>query len=319
MTNIILLIGKVDTLSDSDVQELKTSLSNRLKVANVKLFTFKEESLRSIESYAVCSAPSSDEDNMDASLLMSPDYVQPLLPSELSILVEQIFQKDNASWLKHSAVKKLVKWNVSSRETPRTIHNWRPEITPRLSSAMPSAMTSSSILSMSSISPGTLALRPPGPSSFLQAKTADHMLKEEKLAELHLAHWANELRRSLQNERARYEELAKGERVLWLTEKLHESVRDDDSRNCSTEPRNAIVSFRRAAARSFKNGSIGDMGDPLGLMRWNDTMKRRGWIAFQLMSGFGVLGAIAVWISRNWGAGVESTGAWHWGWFNMAN
>ena len=315
LTNVIPLISKADTLSNLEVQDLRRSISNSLQAAGVKLFAFKPESSRTLESYAVCSAPSNDEDTMDASLLMSPDYVQPLLASELTTLVENIFQKDNASWLKHSTAKKIVKWNASSQETSRITYNWRTELTPRLGSAIPSAVTSSSILSMSSLTSGALALRPQGPSSYLHAKIADHMLREEKLAELHLANWANGLQRSLQNERARYEALARGERIIWLTEKLDESVKDEAFSNSPPVPRNAIMSLRKATVGSPEKSFSGNVADPLGLMKWNDTMKKRGWIAFQLMGSFGVLGAIAVWISRNWGTGVEATGAWHWGWF----
>ena len=318
MTNVIPLISKVDVLSDSDLLDLKKSISRNLRAADIRPFTFKADSSSSTEPHAVCSAPSNDEDTMDASLLMSPDYVQPLLPSELSALVERIFQKENASWLKHSAAKKLVKWKVSPRGTPKTMPNWKTELTPRFGSSIPSIFTSSSVLSMSSTTSGALTFGPQGPTSYLHAKIADHMFKEEKLAELHLANWANELRRSLQNERARCEALARGERILWLTEKLDESVRDDDFLRSQHQPSNAIMSFRGATARTFKTHKGGYIMDPLGLMRWNDTMKRRGWIAFQLMGSFGVLGAVAIWITRNWGMGVEATGAWHWGWFSMA-
>src|SRR6202000_2471800 len=42
--------------------------------------------------------------------LMSPDYVQPLLPSELTVLVNQVFNPDTISWLRHSAAKKFISW-----------------------------------------------------------------------------------------------------------------------------------------------------------------------------------------------------------------
>ena len=317
MTNVIPLISKADILSDTDLLDLKKSVSRNLQAADIRPFTFKADSSSSTEPHAVCSAPSNDEDTMDASLLMSPDYVQPLLPSELSALVEQIFQKENASWLKHSAAKKLVKWNASPRGTLKTVPNWKTELTPRFGTSMPSAFTSSPVLSISSTTSGALTFGSQGPTSYLHAKVADHMLKEEKLAELHLANWANELRRSLQNERARYEALARGEKILWLTEKLEESARDDDFLRSQHAPSNALMSLRGLTARTFKTRQDGYAMDPLGLMRWNDTMKRRGWIAFQLMGSFGVLSAVALWVTKNWGTGVEATGAWHWGWFGM--
>jgi hypothetical protein len=60
--------------------------------------------------YAVSSTLGPDHDTMDASVLMSPDYVQPLLPSELTALVNQVFDPDSITWLRHSAAKKFVAW-----------------------------------------------------------------------------------------------------------------------------------------------------------------------------------------------------------------
>lgn len=53
--------------------------------------------------FAVSSARADDDDNMDASVLMSPDYEPPLVESELSALVERVFDPDNIAWLRHSA------------------------------------------------------------------------------------------------------------------------------------------------------------------------------------------------------------------------
>lgn len=41
---------------------------------------------------------------------MSPDYVQPLLPSELAALVTQVFDPESIAWLRHSAAKKFLAW-----------------------------------------------------------------------------------------------------------------------------------------------------------------------------------------------------------------
>jgi hypothetical protein len=60
--------------------------------------------------YAISSVSGPDNDTMDASLLMSPDYVQPLLPSELPALVEQIFEPESIAWLRYSAAKKFLAW-----------------------------------------------------------------------------------------------------------------------------------------------------------------------------------------------------------------
>ena len=39
---------------------------------------------------------------------MSPDYVQPLIQSELANVVDQVFCENGASWLRHAAAKKFI-------------------------------------------------------------------------------------------------------------------------------------------------------------------------------------------------------------------
>lgn len=47
---------------------------------------------------------------MDASILMDSAYIEPLLPTDLRVLVNSIFSLDGASRLRHSAAVKVVKW-----------------------------------------------------------------------------------------------------------------------------------------------------------------------------------------------------------------
>lgn len=145
LTNVIPVIGKSDTLSPSEVVAVKTSILARLQTTSVKPFFFGkpvEDALLAVQGlpivatssnssssepstsseanqypfnvpthpYAISSTPGSDSDTMDASLLMSPDYVQPLLPSELTTLVNQIFDPDSMAWLRYSAAKKFLAW-----------------------------------------------------------------------------------------------------------------------------------------------------------------------------------------------------------------
>jgi len=56
-------------------------------------------------------------------------------------------------------------------------------------------------------------------------------------------------------------------------------------------------------------GALVDRADPLGLLRWNDRFQRRGWVAMQVLTGFGVVGAVALWVARHW----ESFGLGSWG------
>lgn len=139
LTNVIPVIAKSDTLSAQEVVALKTSILARLQTTALRPFFFGEaidDALLDVQGlpipktaasgsfsegtqypfttptypYAVSSTFGPDNDNMDASLLMSPDYVQPLLPSELTALVNQVFDPDSIAWLRHSAAKKFVAW-----------------------------------------------------------------------------------------------------------------------------------------------------------------------------------------------------------------
>ena len=144
LTNVVPVIGKSDTLSTHDIIALKTSILARLETTPIKPFFFgkalddallavqslsithatpslrplPESSLDTSQSpfntptypYAVSSTPGPDNENMDASLLMSPDYIQPLLASELATLVNQVFDPDSIAWLRHSAAKKFLAW-----------------------------------------------------------------------------------------------------------------------------------------------------------------------------------------------------------------
>ncbi|MCJ1478462.1 hypothetical protein MMC13_007142 [Lambiella insularis] len=320
-TNVIPLLAKADTLSEDYVQRLKASVAERLDVAKIRTFTFSTEASRASSPYTVCSSPSSDDDNMDASLLMSPEYVQPLLPSELPILVEQLFDKENASWLRHSAAKKIIQW----RRTPRAMSIITPtsriSFAPKYDRANTSALTVSTTLA----SPSSQALisYPGSPLSYAHARITDHTQREERLAQLHLANWAANLQRSLQNERARYEALAHGQRTAWLAQQLEEcktkgsllsssqvtalAARSDIDAGSSIELRTSFSSRRDQL----------HMADPLGLLHWKEAMKRRGWIAFQVAGSFGVIGAVAVWVFRNWGMnmGYDGSSSWSLAWF----
>ncbi|CBX94884.1 hypothetical protein LEMA_P118870.1 [Plenodomus lingam JN3] len=154
LTNVIPVIAKADTVSVQDLVALKTSILARLQITSVRPFFFGkplEDALLAVQSlpilansqnsaaqpepsqypfstptypFAISSTLGSDNDIMDASLLMSPDYVQPLLPSELSTLVTQVFDPESISWLRHSAAKRFLAWRKA--KLPRDSHTNNP-------------------------------------------------------------------------------------------------------------------------------------------------------------------------------------------------
>lgn len=308
LTNVIPVIAKADSMSHEEAQALKASIAGELVSAGLRPFSFNSGESQVSPPYTVCSAPSSDDDNMDASLLMSPEYVRPLVSSELSFLVQHIFDQENISWLRHFAAKKLVNsqrgFVQPSPFSNLAITSGPPQGTLQ---SFPYLQVSQSATSPTAVSYAT------GSSSYVQARIADHTQREEKLAQMRLAKWAGDLQRSLQNERARYEAISRGERAIWLTERLRDCVSDGslvpirdpekDALSARTEPRNT----------SFSNGLL-DPRDPLGFLGWSDIMRRRGWIAFQVVGGFGVLGAVGIWFMRSWGTVPEASSSRTWTW-----
>ena len=315
LTNIIPLIAKSDTLSPEETEVLKRSTFQRLRHAEIKPFSFDGEAAIASYAYTVCAAPADDNDNMDASMLMSPEYVQPLIPSELANLVQQVFDQDNIACMRHLAARKLVR---SQGLKALTIQNSFPRSTSSPVQGRPLASLMST--AYSPITSQAMVSCTNGMSPYAQARIADHTQQEEKLAQIRLARWAGELQRSLHNERARYEAISRGERAVWLTEKIGECIDDgslvpahESSLAAPTEM--GLKATKLELPRLSGHRGLLDPGDPLGLLRWNEIIKRKGWIAFQVVGSVGILGAMAVWVWRAWGSGDDGyTTTWNWGW-----
>lgn len=308
ITNVIPLIAKSDTLSPEETESLRRSTSEKLQHAEIRPFAFDREAAIAPHLYTVCAAPSDDDDNMDASVLMSPEYVQPLIPSQLADLVQQIFDPDNIEYMRYLAAKKLVRTQSPKALTllnfsPRTSlspHDRRPLAS--LTSTAHSPTTSRAMVSYANVM-----------SPYIQARIADHTQQEEKLAQIRLARWAGELQRSLENERARYEAIARGERAVWLTEKMGECINDGSlvpvqHSSLAARTEKGLEATKLELPRLSGHRGLLDPGDPLGLLRWSEVMKRKGWVAFQFVGGVGIIGAIGVWVWRTWGSGDD------WGW-----
>ncbi|KAK4241663.1 hypothetical protein C8A03DRAFT_30103 [Achaetomium macrosporum] len=249
LTNIIILLAQSDLMSAEQIAASKEQMSSQLREADIRLFTFSMPSPSSPSPsdpekqgiYAISSATGSDHDTMDASLLMSPDYVQPLIPTELATLVDQVFSSNGVSWLRHSVARKYVQWRkAETLPPPRPSSLLRNQTLPLNLNINPSSSSSSSsppflhTAPSPSPSPSRSAANRgvlPSPlgaatSSYALARLADHTQREERLAQVRLANWAADLQKSLAREREQYAALARGERAIWLAERISECVRD---------------------------------------------------------------------------------------------
>ncbi|KAK5197019.1 hypothetical protein LTR99_000626 [Exophiala xenobiotica] len=300
LCNIIPLVAKSDLLTMQEQEQIKQSTDLSL----VSLPRLPTSLLSDPESkhkatatapYTVTSINGPDLDTMDASLLMSPEYIQPLLPSELSLLVDQIFEPETVAYLRHTSARKLVAWHAD-----------HPRLTSILSPSLPSAHNSTLASPLTTSLSNSGVLIPLGSevslnisNSWALAKVADHTQREERLAQVRLSKWASELQLSLQRERERYERLARGERAVWLVDRLGEEVREGHI--LPLDNSQALVHKRGESSVSYGEFPSYQMHDPLGLLRWQDSMRTRGWIALQIMGSFGVVGGIAFWVVKSWG------------------
>ncbi|KAF3901687.1 Septin-4 [Orbilia brochopaga] len=236
LTNVLPVIAKSDTLTALQTTDLKLSILNDLRNAGIRGFLFGKSAddvargLPACPPFATSSAQAPDE-RMDASLLMSPEYVPPLVASELDELVSHLFDTDYAAWLRHSSTKKFLSWKANHQAlNPTIIPN--PSIvsasTQLIRSRSPSYnMHNRSLAPVSGTGIG--AGNSGTASSFVLARVADHTRREEHMAQLHLAKWAADLQKSIKAEKDRYERLAKGDRAVWLTERLGECVIDGNA------------------------------------------------------------------------------------------
>lgn len=324
LTNVIPLIARSDLLTAEEQQILKQevdSTSSALPRLPATVTSDIESSASATAPYTITSINGPDLDTMDASLLMSPEYIQPLLPSELGLLIDQLFDIETISFLKHTSAKKVLTWHASHPKLARTP-------SPSLPSAQNSTLASPFATSLSNS--GVLVPPAPGSASDLSlttsnsyalARVADHSQREERLAQIRLSKWASDLQLSLQRERERYERLARNERAVWLIERMGEEVRDGQVIPFDHSKNDAVVRMDGTQLQGLKGPMHQhQMHDPLGLLQWRDSMRTRGWIALQVVGSFGVVGGLAFWLAKTWGL-TNSLNDWaqEWSeyWFGM--
>ncbi|KAI1326022.1 Poly(A) polymerase central domain-containing protein [Xylariaceae sp. FL0255] len=283
LTNVIPVLAKADLLSEEQKSAMKRDIAMRLKGAGIQPFSFTphgshdgDEATSPTIPYAVSSVTVSDHDIMDASLLMSPDYVQPLMPTDLGFLVERMFSVDGASWLRHSAAKKYLHWRDA---LPKPRHLYSP--------ISPHEPNVSRALTRQGLEVARLSRQP----------------RETSQPQYQVANWAADLQRSVATERARYEALARGERAIWLTEKLHECVQEGTLVAVS-KPQEMSVRGRRSRRRSGGLSGSRQHQDPLGLLQVAAELKAGGWVALEVIGSLGILGGLAFWVTtRAWTTG----------------
>lgn len=317
IANIVPLIAKSDLLSKEQIKEIQTSIDKDQCAIQRLPVNFGAQILDRVSSppFAVACVNGPDYDNMDASLLMSSEYIQPLLPSELQLLVNQIFQPEVVEYLRHTAARKLTTWynsgmKLAAVRTPSpSAHSHVPST---LNSPLQASLSASGVLI-----PPTSEISLNTSNSFALARVADHATREERMAQMRLSKWASDLQLSLQRERERYENIARAERAIWLVERMGEEIKDGQLVRLESHDVQATARASEKGRLYQVDGMTYQLHDPLGLLRWQDAMRSQTWLALQIVGSFGVVGGLALWISKTWGVGTslhqwaQELGIWH--------
>ncbi|TQN71882.1 Septin-7 [Colletotrichum shisoi] len=281
LTNVIPLVAHADVLTSEQITESKERIAKQLTGAGIRLFTFAPPASNRDEPdiYAISSKLGSDLDVMDASLLMGSEYVQPLVPTDLSRLLESIFSVDGATWLRHAAATKLLSWRLrhprtSIRSTGLTLH--------------PEGHVDRRLLRTQTGSLAPLA-------TSLVPRYAQH---EERFCRIQFTDWAADLQRSLANERAIQERTARAQAATWMGEGLRGGLGDETNeamalmrtrgRRDHHRPFN-----RRHSTGSSQNWALARHQDPLGLLQLKADFRWQGWNTLEMVGGLGLLGGLA--------------------------
>ncbi|KAK1457008.1 heat shock protein [Colletotrichum melonis] len=283
LTNIIPLIAHADTLTLEQTAAAKKHIAQQLAEAGLGLFSFDPltDGVGEQHIYAASSELGSDSEVMDASLLMSSEYVQPFVPSDLSQLVENIFCVNGATWLRHAAAAKLLGW--------RTRH-------PGPSNVSGFASKSEGSTDMWLMRPRAGSLTP-----LALSRAPNYAACNERLCRVQLTNWAADLQRSLANEK-RMQELRAWEQAAMLS---RETWRDGRSASggggadmALTRTRGRGECRQSLRKRRHSTGSGLDWGlvrhqDPLGLLQLNADFRWQGWKTLEMVGGIGILGGLA--------------------------
>jgi hypothetical protein len=291
--------------------DTKAAIRSSLEAAGIRTFTFQaaDSHITSTTSpFAVSSALSEDSETMDASVLMSSEYVQPLVSTDLTQLVDRLFDPDNAQWLRHCAVKKFIQWRRDYLKTSfdshkRELRELALERLGCLHDAAPSSI--SSVFSSPSGFPApqvpTPSQREPSPTPFklVPAMGTTSQYDFGRRVDAHnrdgesvqLPQWAYNLKIALDIEQRERKQLTMG------THERHIASSALIKSGCETSPHT-----KGSELDSF------DYRDPLGLLALGQRLNISRLSLLQVVGGCGAVATILVWATRNWVTVSEALG-----------
>lgn len=321
-TNLIPLVGQADTLAADEVAACKEKVATFMQSISAEPYSFSGfrtpsenlqfSDIKPSEPLVVSSALADDADEVDASVLMSSQYMQPLVPSELTYLIEQLLDPDNIARMRHFSASKFLLWRQQHLGAHIDLQQQRVLTSPQFDNTLPSVTstgsmaeehskvlvphsTSSFYRSASPSSSDISALAGSGvkTSAYALAHHNDQTQGAEPFRQVRLAKWAQDLQRSLNNERKRYARMYANAPADW-TSAGSDAEKDDNEK--------ALTSAQHRPARGRLGGDIAviDPRDPLGVLAFSQAFRRRGWLALRVAGGISLMGYAAFWVVRNW-------------------
>lgn len=336
-TNFIPLVTKADTVGAEALVERKLQLSRMFKELHAETCVAKwansvegeEQALSAhpCEPFAVSSALGDDPDMIDASVLMSSGYLQPLVPSELDYFVHQLLEPDNVARLRHLSAAKFRAWQYEVRthtDLPKQTLLSPAPCSPGVTSngSIPDEPSkvlvphgSSSYFRSTSPSASSASGNPLSTSAYALGRTSDPSSTTEPFRQVRLAKWAQDLQRSLDNERRRYKEMYLHPPADWTSspsDSEKQALTTHQSLITTTPTSSRTRPHHQRPAKGRLGGDLGiiDPRDPLGVLAFSQATRRRGWLALQVAGGCGLVGTVAWWVLRNW---MDVQEFWGWG------
>ncbi len=311
LTNIVPLIACSDSYTASELSDFRQQIISELHRAGIKITNLDlsnpashpcTASTHPVPPYAVSSCLSSDE-KMDASTLMDPSYLPPLVSSDLPKLVEKLFEPETMAYLRHTAALRCVKRFKSSPSSSHGASSGKSQSVP-------------------------YALSPAGPSWGLTrglnnhalVRIADHTQLEENLAKARLSNWALDLQRSQANERRRFEKGMRNGQLTWHAEQLVNLAGEGEkalSTGQSGEFCGELVQQFGVQRGVYEvGGKVVDRQDPLNILHLTEDIKGKTWATLRIVSSVGVIGAVVFWVARfarDWHLHEQGVVGWEWG------
>lgn len=301
-TNFIPVIGRADTVNPEQLFTRKTQLTQMLGSLLSESYQLSSASdeVTPTEPFAISSALDDDAETIDASILMSSQYLQPLAPSELGTLVDLLLTPHNIARMRHESATKFVTWRQENLQALTTQSSFIRSQSPGVTSTGSLLEDPSKVLvphstsryfrapSSTSSDRYALANNGVGASEQALAQYNEQTQPSEPCRQVRIAKWAQELKRSLDNERRKY--------IQMYTTRSNTPSSDESEKQLMTAD-----AIRRPKAGRL-GGDLGfiDPRDPLGVLAFGQTFRRGGFVLLQVVGGCGLLGAVAYWVMRNW-------------------